>query len=100
MRTYSYTTLSAILIFITFYSITIWGGVNHDALYYKEDINRDNIINSTDVVSLYNSIINDDTLVKADVNNDGIINSSDIVEIYNAIKISPKSHFLWQQQRL
>lgn len=93
MKTFSYTTLSAILFFITFRTITIWGGVNHDALYYKEDINRDNIINSADVVSLYNCIINNNTLVTANVNNDGIINSSDIVEIYNSIKNSPKPHF-------
>ena len=53
------------------------------------DVNSDGIVNSTDVVTLYNIISkgwdDEDQKLQADVNNDSIINSADAVLIYNYI---------------
>lgn len=53
------------------------------------DVNNDGVINSSDVVAVYNYINQGDasgyTLVQADVNGDKMVNSSDAVEIYNQI---------------
>lgn len=53
------------------------------------DVNTDGIVNSTDVVALYNIIGKGggdaEQKPRADVNGDGIINSADVVTVYNYI---------------
>ena len=64
------------------------------------DVNGDGIVNSADVVSVYNYIQSGAesgiTLDKADVNGDDNVNSADVVEIYNSVVggvASPKYNF-------
>lgn len=53
------------------------------------DVNTDGIVNSTDVVALYNIIGKGggdaEQKLRADVNGDGTINSTDVVTVYNYI---------------
>lgn len=53
------------------------------------DVNGDGVINSADVVSVYNYIVNGAasgvSISSADINRDNTVNSSDVVEIYNLI---------------
>lgn len=53
------------------------------------DVNTDGIVNSTDVVALYNIIGKGggdaEQKLRADVNGDGTINSADVVTVYNYI---------------
>lgn len=53
------------------------------------DVNGDGVINSADVVSVYNYIVSGlasgVTISSADINRDNTVNSSDVVEIYNLI---------------
>ncbi len=53
------------------------------------DVNTDGIVNSTDVVALYNIIGkgggDEEQKLRADVNGDGTINSADVVTVYNYI---------------
>lgn len=57
--------------------------------FIKGDVNHDNMVNSTDVVSIYNYIqIGQDSglkLIDADTNESGDVNSADVVTVYNAI---------------
>ena len=52
-------------------------------------MNTDGIVNSTDVVALYNIIGKGggdaEQKLRADVNGDGTINSADVVTVYNYI---------------
>lgn len=53
------------------------------------DVNLDGVINSSDIVAIYNYIAQGEDsgtpLECADVNNDGVVNSSDAVEVYTRI---------------
>lgn len=53
------------------------------------DVNRDGIINSADVVSIYNYVAEGEasgvSKIYADVNNDGVVNSADAAVVYNII---------------
>lgn len=66
----------------------------HDITYEAQlallgDVDLDGVINSSDIVSVYNYIINGEEsgIIKAcaDVNGDGTINSADVTTIYNLI---------------
>ena len=52
------------------------------------DINGDGVINSTDVMALFNAINSGDDLdaTVADVNGDGVIDARDVMALYNIIK--------------
>lgn len=52
------------------------------------DVNKDGMVNSSDIVAVYNYIQNlagGENVAGFDVNRDGLVNSSDIVAIYNNI---------------
>ena len=53
------------------------------------DVNGDGVVNSADVVSVYNYIANGalsfQNIVDVDLNGDGNVNASDVVMIYNCI---------------
>ena len=57
--------------------------------FQKEDVNKDGVINSADVVAVYNYILQGEVSgvdkADADVNSDGVVNSADATSIYNAI---------------
>ena len=54
----------------------------------KGDINGDGVIDSTDVMALFNAINSGDDLdaTVADVNGDGVIDARDVMALYNIIK--------------
>ena len=54
----------------------------------KGDLNGDGVINSTDVMALFNAINSGDDLdaTVADVNGDGVIDARDVMALYNIIK--------------
>jgi len=59
-------------------------------VWSRYDVNRDGMVNTADVVSVYNYIINGAELTgissdRADVNEDGAVNTADVVSIYNYI---------------
>ena len=67
------------------------GGVRvtvHEKPVVKGDINGDGVINSTDVMALFNAINSGDDLdaTVADVNGDGVIDARDVMALYNIIK--------------
>lgn len=55
----------------------------------KGDVNGDGVVNSSDVVAIYNyineGVASGYTLEQTDVNKDGQVNSADAVEVYNVI---------------
>jgi len=57
--------------------------------YKKADVNHDDKVNATDVVSIYNYIINGEqsgiSTAQADVNGDDKVNATDVVSVYNYI---------------
>ncbi len=67
------------------------GGIRltiHERPVVKGDINGDGVINSTDVMALFNAINSGDDLdaTVADVNGDGVIDARDVMALYNIIK--------------
>ena len=58
------------------------------AAYSSIDINGDGVIDSTDVMALFNAINSGDDLdaTVADVNGDGVIDARDVMALYNIIK--------------
>ena len=67
------------------------GGVRvtiHEKPIVKGDINGDGVIDSTDVMALFNAINSGDDLdaTVADVNGDGVIDARDVMALYNIIK--------------
>ena len=54
----------------------------------KGDLNGDGVIDSTDVMALFNAINSGDDLdaTVADVNGDGVIDARDVMALYNIIK--------------
>ena len=67
------------------------GGIRltiHEKPVVKGDINGDGVINSTDVMALFNAINSGDDLdaAVADVNGDGVIDARDVMALYNIIK--------------
>ena len=67
------------------------GGIRltiHEKPVVKGDINGDGVIDSTDVMALFNAINSGDDLdaTVADVNGDGVIDARDVMELYNIIK--------------
>ena len=67
------------------------GGIRltiHEKPVVKGDINGDGVINSTDVMALFNAINSGDDLdaAIADVNGDGVIDARDVMALYNIIK--------------
>ena len=48
-------------------------------------INLDGVVNSSDIVAIYNAIAGEGPTEGADVNGDGTINSADAVATYNII---------------
>ena len=67
------------------------GGIRltiHEKPVVKCDINGDGVINSTDVMALFNAINSGDDLdaTVADVNGDGVIDARDVMALYNIIK--------------
>ena len=67
------------------------GGIRltiHEKPVIKGDINGDGVINSTDVMALFNAINSGDDLdaTVADVNGDGVIDARDVMALYNIIK--------------
>lgn len=67
------------------------GGIRltiHEKPVVKGDINGDGVINSTDVMALFNAINSGDDLdaIVADVNGDGVIDARDVMALYNIIK--------------
>ena len=67
------------------------GGIRltiHEKPVVKGDINGDGVINSTDVMALFNAINSGDDLdaTVADVNGDGVIDARDVMALYNIIK--------------
>jgi len=58
-------------------------------LTIRADVNRDNKVNATDVVSIYNYIIQGTnsgiSTNQADVNSDQKVNAADVVAVYNYI---------------
>ena len=49
------------------------------------DVNLDGVVNSSDIVAIYNAIAGEGPTEGADVNGDSEINSSDVVAVYNII---------------
>lgn len=70
----------------TAYTLVIRG---MSPLFKAADVNRDNVVNTADVVAVYSYIVDAAnsgfTLEAADVNGDGTVNTADIVAIYNDI---------------
>ena len=67
------------------------GGIRltiHEKPVVKGDINGDGVIDSTDVMALFNAINSGDDLdaTVADVNSDGVIDARDVMALYNIIK--------------
>ena len=67
------------------------GGIRltiHEKPVVKGDINGDGVINSTDVMALFNAINSGDDLdaTVADVNGDSVIDARDVMALYNIIK--------------
>ena len=67
------------------------GGIRltiHEKPVVKGDINGDGVIDSTDVMALFNAINSGDDLdaTVADVNGDGVIDARDVMALYNIIK--------------
>ena len=67
------------------------GGIRltiHEKPVVKGDLNGDGVINSTDVMALFNAINSGDDLdaTVADVNGDGVIDARDVMALYNIIK--------------
>ena len=67
------------------------GGIRltiHEKPVVKGDINGDGVIDSTDVMALFNAINsgNDLDATVADVNGDGVIDARDVMALYNIIK--------------
>lgn len=67
------------------------GGIRltiHEKPGVKGDINGDGVIDSTDVMALFNAINSGDDLdaTVADVNGDGVIDARDVMALYNIIK--------------
>ena len=67
------------------------GGIRltiHEKPVVKGDINGDGVINSTDVMALFNAINSGDDLdaTVAGVNGDGVIDARDVMALYNIIK--------------
>ena len=67
------------------------GGIRltiHEKPVVKGDINGDGVINSTDVMALFNAINSGDDLdaTVADVNGNGVIDARDVMALYNIIK--------------
>lgn len=59
--------------------------IKMDDTHTSADVNNDGVVNSTDVVEIYNCIVAGTSSTSADVNADGVINSTDVVEVYNYI---------------
>ncbi len=67
------------------------GGIRltiHEKPAVKGDLNGDGVIDSTDVMALFNAINSGDDLdaAIADVNGDGVIDARDVMALYNIIK--------------
>lgn len=67
------------------------GGIRltiHEKPVVKGDINGDGVIDSTDVMALFNAINSGDDLdaTVADINGDGVIDARDVMALYNIIK--------------
>lgn len=67
------------------------GGIRltiHEKPVVKGDINGDGVIDSTDVMALFNAINSGDDLdaTVADVSGDGVIDARDVMALYNIIK--------------
>ena len=67
------------------------GGIRltiHEKPVVKGDLNGDGVIDSTDVMALFNAINSGDDLdaTVADVNGDGVIDARDVMALYNIIK--------------
>ena len=67
------------------------GGIRltiHEKPVVNGDLNGDGVINSTDVMALFNAINSGDDLdaTVADVNGDGVIDARDVMALYNIIK--------------
>ena len=67
------------------------GGIRltiHEKPVVKGDINGDGVIDSTDVMALFNAINSGDDLdaTVADVNGDGVIDARDVMALYSIIK--------------
>ena len=67
------------------------GGIRltiHEKPVVKGDLNGDGVINSTDVMALFNAINSGDDLdaTVADVNGDSVIDARDVMALYNIIK--------------
>ena len=56
-----------------------------DLVVIEGDVNLDGVVNSSDIVAIYNAIAGEGPTEGADVNGDGDINSSDVVAVYNII---------------
>ena len=56
-----------------------------DLVVIDGDVNLDGVVNSSDIVAIYNAIAGEGPTEGADVNGDGDINSSDVVAVYNII---------------
>ena len=67
------------------------GGIRltiHEKPVVKGDLNGDGVVDSTDVMALFNAINSGDDLdaTVADVNGDGVIDARDVMALYNIIK--------------
>ena len=56
-----------------------------DLVVIDGDVNGDGVVNSSDIVAIYNAIAGEGPTEGADVNGDGTINSADAVATYNII---------------
>ena len=56
-----------------------------DLVVIEGDVNLDGVVNSSDIVAIYNAIAGEGPTEGADVNGDGTINSADAVATYNII---------------
>ncbi|MDD6783676.1 MAG: dockerin type I repeat-containing protein [Prevotellaceae bacterium] len=56
-----------------------------DLVVIEGDVNLDGVVNSSDIVAIYNAIAGEGPTEGADVNGDSEINSSDVVAVYNII---------------
>ncbi|MDY3062439.1 MAG: dockerin type I repeat-containing protein [Bacteroidaceae bacterium] len=56
-----------------------------DLVIIEGDVNLDGVVNSSDIVAIYNAIAGEGPTEGADVNGDGTINSADAVATYNII---------------
>ena len=56
-----------------------------DLVVIDGDVNLDGVVNSSDIVAIYNAIAGEGPTEGADVNGDGTINSADAVATYNII---------------